>query len=738
MKGEQVLSVVTLLVCLLLAHWWLGSENAQPPESVREENLTPHLHREDKILHSEIDTLLRAYVERHGNHTGGITHSWDDLCHRKYLVATYACPLQIGNRVHEFLNAFAVAVVSDRTLLWQYCTRPYCKSPQSRCSRTLRRQPWMLSYDKVMDLMDSHGCPVSAVNATMSAMAAAGARPIKKHEGTVEDEYSSMLVHPKNKTSSERVLACCGLHSLVGRVVHLGPLERHEAIVLALQGAVLDRHAKQRADVLFGAGEFAAYGNLLRRAFRFSDGLIKLNLNPARIAGDPKAAQQVMQGRRQRTSWSLSQKEPEPMEVRIGIHLRHVSHKDSGKEDHGETACLTKLVNELPAGSKCVVLLASDREMALHRTANVAKRLGCETRVAKRPSLTKIDRGEQKVRDSLSPQSSDQLGVWATSDVAMADVQLLGTSHFFIGSSDTWGLNMLSTYSMVIAALVASRRQNEQPDAFDEWYAAQAAKKKKWLTDVGADGPSPKMLGPGIRPHPVLNVSAPERNLDDGFGDGLFPFWLFLDSPNSPAPKKLTSWQTSRRYVDAQADNLLWLPTCGASMASYLRRPDSPSWKYTNPVFDWECNKTVSFAGTKGLFMDFSRGFGQDWSPGQCPNKATPDANDLERAQRSYEAGVQALADRAEVRRRKQNPSHRRPNPNHKPPPLNASTLHKEYLNSTTYITNKASQTAMQKRRDKMRARLKKHKEAEDEMKKHQNYDVYRPAVTGRGFHGGH
>ena len=135
MKGGEVVSVATLIVFLLLAHWWLRSENVEVQERLREQRVAPHLFKEDKILHSAIDTLLRAYVERHGNHTGGITHSWDDLCHRKYLVATYACPLQIGNRMHEFLNAFAVAVISDRTLLWQYWGSHgrACKRYQQKC-----------------------------------------------------------------------------------------------------------------------------------------------------------------------------------------------------------------------------------------------------------------------------------------------------------------------------------------------------------------------------------------------------------------------------------------------------------------------------------------------------------------------------------------------------------------------------------------------------------------------------
>jgi hypothetical protein len=568
----------------------------------------------------------------------------------------------------------------------------------------------------------------------------------------MEEEYADMLIHPKNRTSSERVMACCGVHSLVGRVVHLGPLERHEAVVLSLQGAVLDEDSRRRAATLFGAGEYAAYGHLFRQAFDFSDLIKKINLRPNTLAGDKKAATRIFEGRQDqsdRAVWSkLAQTAPaaapEPMEVRIGLHLRHVSHSDNGDADHGETNCLRKVVKRLPRGSKCVVLLASDRERTLSRFTRVVHKLGCEVRLAKRsPPRGEPDRTFE--HNAFPATANAQMGIWATGDTVVADVHLLSTAHIFVGSSDTWGLNMLSTYSMLIAALVASRFPHQsigstgsigigtaglaaqEDDAFDKWYAKERSRKEAWMRKVGEDGPPPELLLRQRRPHPLLNITAPTQEaMGDGEGDGLFPFWLFLDTPNIKAVKKLSAWQSAQRYVDSSADNLLWLPSCGASVGSYLSLLDSPSWKYTNPNFDWECGHDPSLNGAKGLFEFDSSALDGNWSPNQCPNKAQPDANDLERARRSYEAQLQAVMDKAEARRNRLKPSHPRDTATGQA--ANMTALREWHRDQKSTRANTAAKTAMQKRRDVMRTRLEA-EAVEKERSRNPNTITVRPNV---------
>ena len=47
--------------------------------------------------------------------------------HRKYLVASYSCPIESGNRLHRFMNGLMWAVLTNRTFLWRYQTNEVCE-----------------------------------------------------------------------------------------------------------------------------------------------------------------------------------------------------------------------------------------------------------------------------------------------------------------------------------------------------------------------------------------------------------------------------------------------------------------------------------------------------------------------------------------------------------------------------------------------------------------------------------
>ena len=99
--------------------------------------------------HLPAANLLRDYIEQHGRHalTG-------DLAGRRYAIAHYSCPEQLGNRMMAFLNAFLAAVVTNRTILWKYCHRDPEMCPMSGpledCQRVYRRQEWIASADEML------------------------------------------------------------------------------------------------------------------------------------------------------------------------------------------------------------------------------------------------------------------------------------------------------------------------------------------------------------------------------------------------------------------------------------------------------------------------------------------------------------------------------------------------------------------------------------------------------------
>ena len=144
------------------------------------------------------------------------------------VVGTYACPMQIGNRLHEFLNAFAVAAVAGRPLHWRFFRAPFYPIRPERCEAVLHRRNWT---------------------------AAARATPF---------DYG--LHH----LDAPRRLACAASDLAAAPfAITPGQLEWHQGAALA--AAELPARAARRAATLFALGADFAYGTMLRAAFSFDE-----------------------------------------------------------------------------------------------------------------------------------------------------------------------------------------------------------------------------------------------------------------------------------------------------------------------------------------------------------------------------------------------------------------------------------------------------------------------------------
>ena len=232
------------------------------------------------------------------------------LCHsnRSFVVGTYACPLQVGNRVHEFLNAFAGAVITNRTLVWNYCDRMSCKmgGTVSRCDAMLQRKGWILSATMVTQRLERGGCikrhryraPVGQDRRRLGS----SARMFVNMEKKATAEEARHIVDPvvpktRYSVDGEGLVACCGIDTLPQRILDFGVLERYEMFGLSFPGSNLGPRAQSRAQALFGAGREYAYGLLFRNAFEFSEKLNRFNsVAMKRLEGNSE------RGRRRRLS----------------------------------------------------------------------------------------------------------------------------------------------------------------------------------------------------------------------------------------------------------------------------------------------------------------------------------------------------------------------------------------------------------------------------------------------------
>ena len=93
--------------------------------------------------------ILQQYIEWHSN--ASLTHDYQQTGvfgidrhtndERFFMVGYYSCPMQAGNRLHDFWNSFIVAIVTNRTLLWKYydpetCYRVHTAFSESPCEIT--------------------------------------------------------------------------------------------------------------------------------------------------------------------------------------------------------------------------------------------------------------------------------------------------------------------------------------------------------------------------------------------------------------------------------------------------------------------------------------------------------------------------------------------------------------------------------------------------------------------------
>ena len=81
--------------------------------------------------------ILKTYIQQHSQQQleneweecikGGISENCKPLQNRQYLSATYACPMEAGNRMHRTMNGLLWAILTNRTLLYRYNTVEVCQ-----------------------------------------------------------------------------------------------------------------------------------------------------------------------------------------------------------------------------------------------------------------------------------------------------------------------------------------------------------------------------------------------------------------------------------------------------------------------------------------------------------------------------------------------------------------------------------------------------------------------------------
>ena len=264
------------------------------PANDREEAMGVARKLIEEYLKEHSASAMYPYNDKEGDNSIPIMERMSQkdqmLCQsdRSFVVGTYACPLQIGNRIHEFLNAFAGAIVTNRSLVWNYCNRDSCKlgGGVSRCDAMVQRKDWIVSADMMTQRLERGGCsqrneyrPTLKRSKRSLAYSARVFVPREKKTSVrvVDQIVEPVIPNNRHSVDGEGLLACCGIDTLPQRFIDFGVLERHEMYGLVFPGSNLGPRAQSRAEALFGAGREFAYGLLFRSAFSFSEKLNKFN-----------------------------------------------------------------------------------------------------------------------------------------------------------------------------------------------------------------------------------------------------------------------------------------------------------------------------------------------------------------------------------------------------------------------------------------------------------------------------
>merc|ERR1711871_1198321 len=424
------------------------------------------------------------------------------------------------------MNAYAGALITNRTFVWTFCIRKPCLTDdEETCSLYLHRHEWIPHLKLVQEKWKAEGCD-------------------GKSSSSGVPEHKQVITF-RHRYAAEKILACCGVEKIKAVFLDFGGMDRREMFAMSLPSADLSPTAKKIAHVIFERGEDYGYGLMFRSLFHFTP-LIKQQNRGILLEMYKRLSTKV-------TDTSESSEILHSKDIyQIGIHIRHSNNRDIGNGTNAEsleTKCIrTILAQHDMDGKKCVLMVASDRANTLERMQEQAKILSCEF----------VTSNHTKVRNSYGEHGPFH------GEIAMADIDLLSNSDYFIGSSYSNMGYMPSTYSMLISALVPTQDSLLYP-------SSPLLPSTPSLSSSGKDSVDYKKL---------YETAVSELNALEEAGKNLHQFRkrrrrLHDTSPLSKIPVK-------------------WLPTCGIALGARYQ----PDPIYANEGNDFKCSDFPSLPET--------------------------------------------------------------------------------------------------------------------------------------------
>jgi hypothetical protein len=289
-------------------------------------------------------TMLLDFVRRHSADSLR-RETPEQFRKRKFAIAYYSCPLQLGNQLFHFMNSILWAVITDRTVLYKYMDKRTCERLKEHqpmlylsdaicqaantvkdCDVVLERAPWLPSYDEFVD----PSWEIHRVDFWQTHWFSLSPQWIRIRY--LFDESKHM-----NLTKVDRIKF---------KLVEFPALTNADSTWLTKrftrQKLLSTSGAKTRARKLTKKGLRFTYGMFFSEMFRLRDKEFDL-VNEYYPKPDGKESNLFS----------------------IALHSRHKLVKQKGRNIQNEGDCLDKVLANRPANHSCRVCAMSDRPLAL-------------------------------------------------------------------------------------------------------------------------------------------------------------------------------------------------------------------------------------------------------------------------------------------------------------------------------------------------------------------------------------
>jgi hypothetical protein len=269
---------------------------------------------------------------------------------RRFAVTYYSCPHQLGNRLFLFMNNLLWAIITNRTVLYQYLDRETCErlmvsqplsfldcraaNVERDCDAVLERSTWLPSYEEFAD-------PSWSTTTTIHQVEFWQTHWSNVSDAWVRDRYRYDAAKHTNLTKVDKINAT---------IVNFPALTNYEIVDLlerdTRQNLLATTDARMTARKLVHHGLRYAYGMFLAETFRLRQEHVEMvkDYYDAAKRHDNNETDVVFS---------------------IALHSRHKFVKQKGRNIQMEKDCLNKVLVHRAANQPCQVCAMSDRTLAL-------------------------------------------------------------------------------------------------------------------------------------------------------------------------------------------------------------------------------------------------------------------------------------------------------------------------------------------------------------------------------------